>query len=895
MKMPRCERWRVVWALMALALVSMAAWGKEPIRFISHRGESKDAPENTMAAFRLAIERKVAGFECDVYLTVDNEIVCIHDGTTKRTTDGNWVVTNATLAQLRALDAGSKKGPQYKGERIPTLAETLSLARNGYEIYVEVKSGTNILPRLKQVIAAEPKATPERVLFICFNTNVVKVLRRELPQYRTYWLTGFKRGEDGMIKPSAASVIATLKSTGANGVDAQASSMLDAAYVKAVRDAGYGFHVWTINDASWACACAAMGAETITTDCGAFITKRLAPRIQAGPGDTVFAPDYGVTQTVTRALSGKGGLIANPGGVGGGVVVLDALNTYTGPTVLGCGTLLVKSLADGLKPSSIGASSSEASNLVLANGTLRYAGPAVSTDRGYTIQVDPAGTNSAAVLCADGDITFHGNINAVCGNLIKSGTGTVTYAGSGFNQMSRGQSAALGSVINFMANGDSPSTGYSGFTVAAGKVVLGTSPTQSTRFTGELVVGTRTTEAVGKETQAALEIVGGTHQLGSYLAIGRANGTVFTAPCGLASRVTLSGGTVRVDNVSMAYSAKVEGYNARPVLEVTGGSLEIKDALRIGDHKGGHPVVNLSGGRVAANTFVSGLYGATDARVNLTGSAVLDIKGACNLANSADSSCTLALHGGRLKARGVFDAHAKGNGVLFCNGGVFEARQAGAEGVAASVRAVVSACGAVFDTDPIGADGLFTVHAGLVHDATLGAAADGGLVKRGRGTLRLAGMNTYNGPTLISNGTLSLTGSLPANAALTVLPGGCLALSKVAAAPMRVAALTLGMSASQLPCALELAVERGACASVAAAKVTVAGRLGIRLVPPGKTVAAVEDGTYGLLTYAVAGSALLNPDAVTMLNPASDKNYRFAVSDMDGVRKQLTVAVSAKR
>ena len=58
------------------------------------------------------------------------------------------------------------------------------------------------------------------MLFICFNTNVVKALRQEFPRYRTYWLTGFKRGPDGAIKPSAASVIATLKATGANGVDA---------------------------------------------------------------------------------------------------------------------------------------------------------------------------------------------------------------------------------------------------------------------------------------------------------------------------------------------------------------------------------------------------------------------------------------------------------------------------------------------------------------------------------------------------------------------------------------------------------------------------------------------------------------------------------------------------
>ena len=73
---------------VCLAQVSRA----ENIRFISHRGESYDAPENTMAAFQLAVDRQTAGFECDVYLTADNEIVCMHDATTTRTTDGSLTV-----------------------------------------------------------------------------------------------------------------------------------------------------------------------------------------------------------------------------------------------------------------------------------------------------------------------------------------------------------------------------------------------------------------------------------------------------------------------------------------------------------------------------------------------------------------------------------------------------------------------------------------------------------------------------------------------------------------------------------------------------------------------------------------------------------------------------------
>ncbi len=249
---------------------AVAGMGAETFssRFISHRGESLDAPENTMAAFRLAVARKTDGCECDVYLTVDNEIVCIHDSTTTRTTDQSLTVSTSTLAELRALDAGSWKGSQYAGEKIPTLSELLSLAHDGFEIFVEIKCGTEILPRLIEVLAAEPKATPDRVLFICFNTSVIAALRQQLPEYRAYWLTSTRLNEDGSVTPTAASVISTAQACGASGVDAQSSLAVTASYVSEIKAAGLSFHVWTVNTSSYAANYSAMGVDTITTDCG---------------------------------------------------------------------------------------------------------------------------------------------------------------------------------------------------------------------------------------------------------------------------------------------------------------------------------------------------------------------------------------------------------------------------------------------------------------------------------------------------------------------------------------------------------------------------------------------------------------------------------------------------
>ncbi len=318
-------------ALFAGASVLCAAADGSRTRYVSHRGESIDAPENTMASFRLAVERDSDGFECDIYLTADNEIVCIHDATTARTTDANLTVATSTLAELKALDAGSWKDPQFAGEKIPTLSEALTLARDDFEIYVEVKCGVEILPRLAEVLAAEPLATPERVVFIAFSTGVVSALRQQLPEYRTYWLASLGTDGSGAITPAAASVVATLQATGADGVDASANAALNAAYVSAVKAAGYSFHVWTVNSVARAAELGGMGVDTVTSDCGAALVAELAPA-----GDPVI---HWTFDSGTATNTGSGGaaydaeLAGSPAfvaGIDGDALALDGLDDVAG-------------------------------------------------------------------------------------------------------------------------------------------------------------------------------------------------------------------------------------------------------------------------------------------------------------------------------------------------------------------------------------------------------------------------------------------------------------------------------------------------------------------------------------------------------------------------------------
>ena len=129
-------------------------------RIVAHRGSSAAAPENTLAAFRRAVEEGADAVELDVRLSADGEVVVIHDATVRRTTDGRGTVAGTTLTALRRLDAGAWRAPRFAGERIPTLAEVLAEIPPSVGLNVELKpgrargSGPALVERTGRILAA---------------------------------------------------------------------------------------------------------------------------------------------------------------------------------------------------------------------------------------------------------------------------------------------------------------------------------------------------------------------------------------------------------------------------------------------------------------------------------------------------------------------------------------------------------------------------------------------------------------------------------------------------------------------------------------------------------------------------------------------------------------------
>lgn len=149
---------------------------KHKIAVIAHRGGKALAPENTLAAFRKAIELGCDYVEIDVRETKDKQFVIMHDRTVDRTTDGVGAVSELDLAAIRKLDAGKKFSPQFAGEKVPTLDETLALCKDRINIYLDHKDGP-----VADVLSVVRKHGMEKQVIVYGGVDTLKEWKRLAP------------------------------------------------------------------------------------------------------------------------------------------------------------------------------------------------------------------------------------------------------------------------------------------------------------------------------------------------------------------------------------------------------------------------------------------------------------------------------------------------------------------------------------------------------------------------------------------------------------------------------------------------------------------------------------------------------------------------------------------
>lgn len=244
------------------------------MEIIAHRGASHDAPENTLAAARLAWRQGADALECDVQLTADGRLAVMHDDDTRRVTGGAQALApaGATLDQLRALDVGAWKHADFAGEKIPALDELLRTVPAGKRIFIEVKNGPEAIPELVRCLA-RCTLVPAQVAVISFQLEAARAAKRALSRCEVCYLA--ERDAHGVAPPLDA-VIAAACAAELDGLDLEAAWPVEARVVQRVRDAGLKLYVWTVDDPMRARELAALGIDGITTNRPEWLRMRLA-------------------------------------------------------------------------------------------------------------------------------------------------------------------------------------------------------------------------------------------------------------------------------------------------------------------------------------------------------------------------------------------------------------------------------------------------------------------------------------------------------------------------------------------------------------------------------------------------------------------------------------------
>ena len=242
---------------------------------IAHRGESFDAPENTLASINLAWQRNSDAVEIDVHLTGDNKIAVIHDRTTNRTSGVYKKVRSQTLESLRLLDVGRNKGSQWADQKIPSLEEVLDTVPAGKKIFIEIKCDQIILPQLSKILKSS-KLKSGQVKIIGFNLKTMSLAKNYFPKYEIFWLRNVDRSPLRFWKLNKDEIIYRTLQNRLNGLDIKSHKLIEQDLVDRIKSAGLKLFVWTINDLEEAKRLINLGIDGITTDRPQWLKEKLS-------------------------------------------------------------------------------------------------------------------------------------------------------------------------------------------------------------------------------------------------------------------------------------------------------------------------------------------------------------------------------------------------------------------------------------------------------------------------------------------------------------------------------------------------------------------------------------------------------------------------------------------
>lgn len=224
---------------------------------VAHRGASCRAPENTLAAFRAALECGADAIELDVQRTADGHLIVLHDPTLERTTDGRGPVARHSLGDLKALDAGRWFADAFAGERLPTLEEAVAVIGDRAGLFIEIKQGPVFDEAIEVAVAgvirdAGLAARCEVSSFDHFSVRRMKALAPEVPCGILY--------DARLIDPVGAARLAAAEAVHPGW------TLIAPDLVEEAHQAGLAVAAWTVDEEGVIAHLAGMGVDAIVTD-----------------------------------------------------------------------------------------------------------------------------------------------------------------------------------------------------------------------------------------------------------------------------------------------------------------------------------------------------------------------------------------------------------------------------------------------------------------------------------------------------------------------------------------------------------------------------------------------------------------------------------------------------
>ncbi len=234
---------------------------------IAHRGASKEMPENTVAAFRRAIEQKADAIELDVRATKDGTLVCMHDKTLDRTTSGSGPVEEITFEELRKLDAGSWHSEETAGERVPTFAVGLETITGGAVCAAELKVlGTE--SRVLEII--QDCGVADSTMIVAFHEGTLANIRKMSPSLSLGWIVSQDPPEDH--DAHAVELVQRALICGADVISASFTTITPE-LIQACQEEEIPLWVWTIDSEEPMGALLAAGINGITSNIPALLRR----------------------------------------------------------------------------------------------------------------------------------------------------------------------------------------------------------------------------------------------------------------------------------------------------------------------------------------------------------------------------------------------------------------------------------------------------------------------------------------------------------------------------------------------------------------------------------------------------------------------------------------------